>query len=137
MEKDEHRYDYMLDMPYRKSLKRKNMSRTERAAQFGAFRALTGYEDEISETARLTDRRIELDEYHKSEIDRKLRYIFDNPKEEHNISVTYFVPDKRKSGGEYRTKNGTVKHINDYKRYILFADGDRIMIDSIVDMDWM
>ena len=104
MEKDEHRYDYMLDMPYRKSLKRKNMSRTERAAQFGAFRALTGYEDEISETARLTDRRIELDEYQKSEIDRKLRYIFDNPKEEHNISVTYFVPDKRKTGGEYRTK---------------------------------
>lgn len=137
MEKDEHRYDYMLDMPYRKSLKRKNMSRTERAAQFGAFRALTGYEDEISETARLTDRRIELDEYQKSEIDRKLRYIFDNPKEEHNISVTYFVPDKRKSGGEYRTKSGTVKHINDYKRYILFTDGDRIMIDSIVYMECM
>lgn len=137
MEKDEHRYDYMLDMPYRKSLKRKNMSRTERAAQFGAFRALTGYEDEISETARLTDRRIELDEYQKSEIDRKLRYIFDNPKEEHNISVTYFVPDKRKTGGEYRTKKGKVKHINDYKRYILFTDGDRIMIDSIVYMECM
>ena len=137
MEKDEHRYDYMLDMPYHKSLKRKNMSRTERAAQFGAFRALTGYEDEISETARLTDRQIELDEYHKSEIDRKLRYIFDNPKEEHNISVKYFVPDKRKTGGEYRTKKGKVKYINDYKRYILFTDGDRIMIDSIVYMECM
>ena len=49
---DIHRYDYMLDMPYKKSTRRKHMSITERAAQAGAFRALTGYEDAISETGR-------------------------------------------------------------------------------------
>lgn len=108
--KDEHRYDFMLDLPHKQSLKRKHMSMIERAAQFGAFRALTGYDDAVKETGRLTDERICLDEYQKSEIDRKLQYLKDT-KECSNAIVTYFVPDTKKQGGTYVTKAGTVQKV--------------------------
>ena len=44
------------------SYRHKKMSNYERAAQFSPFAALTGYDDAIVETARLTDSRIEPDE---------------------------------------------------------------------------
>lgn len=64
---EEHKYDKIINLPHRQSKRRKHMSMSERAAQFGAFRALTGYEDEIAETARYTEKRAELDEYTKAE----------------------------------------------------------------------
>lgn len=39
-----------------------------RAAQFAPFAALNGYEEAVAETARLTDKKIELDEYQKDEL---------------------------------------------------------------------
>ena len=51
----EHKYDNIINLPHHKSNKRKSMPIEERAAQFGAFRALTGYEDEVAEAARITD----------------------------------------------------------------------------------
>lgn len=44
MGNDKHRYDYMLNMRHKQSNVRRHMTMIERAAQFGAFRALTGYE---------------------------------------------------------------------------------------------
>ena len=40
------------------------MSMHDRAAQFSPFAALVGYDDAVAETARLTDKRIELSEEH-------------------------------------------------------------------------
>ena len=45
----------------------------DRAAQFSPFAALTGYGDVIKETARMTDRKPELSESEKAELDYKLR----------------------------------------------------------------
>ncbi len=127
---DEHRYDYMLNMPHKQSDKRKRMTMEERAAQFGAFRALTGYEDAISETGRLTEAKIELDEYKKAEIDRKLQYVAENKGLE--VSVTYFVPDERKNGGEYVTHKGNIRKVNCYEKEIIFEDGDTVSINNII-----
>ena len=99
------------------------MSMTERAAQFGAFRALTGYEDEIAETARSTDEKIELDEYAKAEINAKLQYINDHIDDGQEITVTYFVPDERKSGGAYVMKTGVVSKLREYERQLVFEGG--------------
>lgn len=43
------------------------MSRESRAAQFGSFAALSGYEEAVNEAGRLTDQKIELDENAKGE----------------------------------------------------------------------
>ncbi len=56
--KDTHKYEDMLMMPHHQSAKRPHMSLQDRAAQFSPFAALTGYEDAISETARLACERM-------------------------------------------------------------------------------
>lgn len=45
-------YKDIINMPHHVSTQRRRMSAGERAAQFGAFAALTGYDDKIDETAR-------------------------------------------------------------------------------------
>lgn len=128
---DEHKYDNIINLPHHQSKKRKHMSSLERAAQFGAFRALTGYEDEIAETARWTDEKSELDEYAKTEINAKLQYINTHIDDCLEIAVTYFVPDEKKSGGTYITKIGVVSKIKEYERQLVFNDGAEIPIDEI------
>ena len=75
-----------------------------RAAQFAPFAALTGYDEAVIETARLTDKKLELDEYTKEELNRKLNFLKDNLDDLPETSITYFVPDKIKAGGKYVTK---------------------------------
>ena len=53
-------YDDIINMPHHVSTKHPRLSMEKRAAQFAPFSALTGYEDEVKETARLTQNRIEL-----------------------------------------------------------------------------
>lgn len=132
---DEHKYDKIINLPHHQSKKRKHMSMTERAAQFGAFRALTGYEDEIAETARHTDKKIELDEYTKTEINAKLRYINDHIDNRPEVSITYFVTDERKSGGTYITVSGVVSKIRVFERLLVFDDGAEIPMDEILSIE--
>lgn len=51
-----------MNLPHHVSPTRPQMPISDRAAQFSPFAALTGYAGVIRETARLTDRKIELDE---------------------------------------------------------------------------
>ena len=55
-------YDDIIHLPHPVSKTHSRMSMIERAAQFSPFAALTGYGAAIKETARLTDRKLELDE---------------------------------------------------------------------------
>lgn len=108
------------------------MQRIDRAAQFAPFSALTGYDRAVMETARLTDRRIELDEYMKEEINGKLQYLLETENAE--AEITYFVPDKRKSGGKYETKIGIAKKVRDLERTLVLTDQTEILIDDILEI---
>ena len=123
---DEHRYDDMIDLPHHVSTKHPQMSLYERAAQFSAFKALTGYEDCVTEAARLTGERIDLD--------GKVQILQDSIKSRPNITITYFVPDKKKTGGEYVTASGSIKRIDEVERVIIFSDGKVIQIDDVIDI---
>lgn len=111
------------------------MSNYDRAAQFSPFAALTGYDDAVKETARLTDSKIELDEYELQELNEKLNKIQDNLREDAEVSITYFVPDKKKSGGSYKTISGIVKRIDEYEQLILMKDGTKIPIGDILEIN--
>ena len=124
------KFDDIIYHKYAKSPTRKHMTMVERAAQFGAFRAVTGHTDALDETARLTDAKIELDEYKKAELNEKLRIICDFSITQ-EISVTYFIPDEKKSGGAYLTKTGSLKKIRLYEKDIVMEDGTQIPIDNI------
>ena len=107
------------------------MSRENRASQFSPFAALTGYDSEIKETARLTDEKIELDEDRIYDINAKLQYKKDNIDVKPEITVEYFISDEKKSGGAYVTLNDRVRIIDEYERTIVFVSGKRINIDDI------
>lgn len=129
---DMNNYDDIINLPYRKSTKRPRMEIINRAAQFAPFSALTGYETAVKETARQTDKKIELDEYMKEEINLKLQSLLIS--EDNQAEITYFVPDKRKSGGKYETKIGTVAKIKDFERTIVFSDKTEIPIEDILEI---
>lgn len=77
--KDIHQYNDIINLPHHQSATRPHMSNYDRAAQFSPFAALTGHDEAIKETARLTDRKIEIDEYTKDDLNIKLQIIDDNP----------------------------------------------------------
>ena len=56
------KYDDIIHLPRPVSQRHAPMTVQDRAAQFAPFAALTGYEDVIEESGRLTDARIDLDE---------------------------------------------------------------------------
>lgn len=140
-DKDPHRYDDMLDLPHHQSSTRPHMSITNRAAQFSPFAALTGYDDEIQETARLTDEKIELADNEKEQLDKKLRIIAEHLDQRPTVSITHFVPDVKKAGGAYVTDTGVVKRIDILEQKIIFyaengvSDGHSILIDGIVEIN--
>ena len=128
-------YDDIINLPHHVSATRPRMSMIDRAAQFSPFAALTGYDASIKETDRLTDERIELSEESRAVLDRKQQLLLDNLADRPVISVTYFVPDERKSGGAYITVAGRVKKVDDYQRLLLLTDGTKIPLDEILDME--
>ncbi len=121
----------IINLPHHISTKHPQMSLQDRAAQFSPFAALTGYEAAVKETARLTDRRIELDEGEKEKINLQLQQIRENLAEGPEATFVYFVPDPRKEGGSYVTVTGRVLGIDEFKREILLQDGQIVPIDEL------
>lgn len=111
------------------------MSRESRAAQFSPFAALTGYDAEIDEAARLTDEQLILDEDQVNDLNSKLQYLKDNISDKPEIRIEYFIPDSRKTGGKYILSSGTVRIIDEYERSVVFYDGRRILIDDIFKIE--
>ena len=113
------------------------MSMHDRAAQFSPFAALVGYDDAVAETARLTDSRAELTEDEMTELNANLNRLLDNLDEQPEISVTYFVPDEKKSGGKYVEKVGVVRIFDSYSQELVFMDKTQIHIQAISRIEIM
>lgn len=110
------KYDDIINMSRPKS-KRPSMSIEARAAQFAPFSALVGYEESIMETSRITNEKYVLSQSKIDNINDKLNEIKSNNIK--RIKITYFIKDKKKSGGEYSTKEISIKKIDDYNKKII------------------
>lgn len=129
--KPTHKYDDIIDLPHYQSPRRAGMPMADRAAQFSPFAALTGYEDVIEETGRLTQPVTELTESRKEQLNRKLMLLQENSDVSPMVTVLYFEPDSRKSGGSYVTVTGYVKRIDPYEQVLRLTDGRQIPIEAI------
>jgi len=127
-------YNDIINLPHYEPIKHKRMSKEARSAQFAPFAALTGYDDAVKETARLTDKKIELDEDEKQILNDKLQYILENNYLEPTILFTYFIKDNKKTGGKYIEKEGIIKKIDNIKGYIILKDRTKIKIDDIINI---
>lgn len=128
------KYDDIINLDRPVSKVHKPMSREMRAAQFAPFSALTGYNEAIKESSRLTDRKIEISDGIKEIINEKLKYIADHIKEIGEIKVTYFIKDILKSGGSYSDIFCEIKKIDINNRFIFTSDGKKILFDDILDI---
>lgn len=129
------RYDDIINLPHHVSATHTPMPVADRAAQFSPFAALTGYEDAIDETARLTQEWIELDENEKERLNEKFQQIREQLPTHPQVIFTYFEPDQKKQGGAYLTVEGRVKKIDEYRGAFILEDGREVLIESIVGVE--
>ncbi len=128
------KYDDIINLPHHVSTKRPQMTRSARAAQFAPFAALVGLDDEMEETARLTDTKPELEEAEKEKINRILLEIRDNPQKETAVELTFFRPDGRKDGGAIITVPCTVRRIDEIGRSLILSDRSKIEFENILSI---
>ena len=128
------KYAEIIDLPHHISPTRVPMSRSDRAAQFAPYSALSGYEGAIEETARLTDRKIELDACEIEKINNSLVTILSSPTVI-TSEITFFRPDERKGGGAYITLIGQIGRFDEITREITLIDGHIICIDDVIKIE--
>lgn len=134
MQKSGGKYDDIINLPHQISKKYPRMSLEARSAQFAPFSALTGYDEKIRETARLTNKRIEINEELKAILNERLLLIKSQIHTKPNIKVTSFVPDSKKDGGKYITATGKVLKIDEYKQKIFLENKIEIPISEIIEI---
>ncbi|MBP5159967.1 MAG: hypothetical protein ILP10_06665 [Lachnospiraceae bacterium] len=130
------KYDDIINLPHHVSSVHKKMSLHDRAAQFAPFAALTGYEEKIAETARLTSGKVLLSQDGKEELDMQLGAYLAGDYGESEAAVTYFRPDGSKEGGAYVTEQGTIKKVDMPGRMLVFDDGRGIDLDDILSIEF-
>ena len=131
MENISHKYDDIINLPHHVSKKHPQMSLHDRAAQFSPFAALTGHKAAINETARLTDEKQILSEDVIAKLNEQLNLIKENIGTNQTVTITYFVPDDKKSGGAYISHTGVVKKIDEYNHTVILTDKTVIPIEQI------
>lgn len=129
------KYSDIIHLPRPISEKHPRMPMLDRAAQFSPFAALTGYEEAIYETGRLTEEKTELGEEEKAILDRKQRLLLEKLYERPTLTVTFFVPDEKKSGGRYVTKTGNLKKLHLLEKWMLLTDGTRIPLEDVKNIE--
>ncbi len=129
-------YKDIIDLPHHQAEGRKHMSLYNRAAQFSAFAALSGYDDMITETGRITEDQIELPEHIQEELNRKFALLFSMIDEGYRpeVTVSYFVPDKTKEGGCYESYTGAVKRVDSTFRQLMFYDKEKDLTGKVIDI---
>lgn len=127
-------YSDIINLPHHVSKNRSQMSMRDRAAQFAPFAALTGYDDAVKETARLTYKKIELLDEQVAILNEKILLLNEKIKDNPEITIIYFIPDKRKEGGAYISVKGIVKKIDEYNKLITMQDGRKIDMENIFDI---
>ena len=127
-------YADIIDLPHHVSKRHPQIPMEKRAAHFSPFAAMVGHDAAIRETARLTEEQLELSEDEKAVIDGKLQMIRAHIKEQPEVTVTYFQPDEKKSGGAYVTVTGFTRKIDEQRRLLILQNETIIHISEIIDI---
>lgn len=130
------RYEKIIDLPHHRSINHAALSAQQRAAQFAPFAALTGYEEFVEETARLTEERRELGEDSAAELDAHLARLMECAPLHPEVELSYFRSDERKPGGATLTARGRFKCVDEVRRLLCLTDGREIPINDIYALEY-
>ena len=128
-------YSDIINHPHHQSATRPRMSMLERAAQFSPFSALVGYDAEVEEAARLTDREVFLDEDVIERINETLFLLEDRISQRPAVHIRYFLPDEKKTGGSYIEINGKLKKIDRFEQNLVLTDGTKIPLTRVTSIE--
>lgn len=126
-------YRDILNLPHTPSRTRRQMPVCERAAQFAPFAALSGFDTQIGEEARLTNRRPVLSDEEAAEMNEVLCVLVESTRRL-RVRLTVFVPDASKSGGALLKSEGVVRRVDFAARQLIFADKTVISLDDIFSL---
>lgn len=121
-------YADLWELERPRSRKRVPMSRQQRAAQFLPFAALTGFEELIAKSGRVTSPRPVLAEDEKAQLDQTLQELVVQLPNQPRVRVRFFVPDPELPGGQIQEVSGRLTGIKQVPRQLVL---DR---DLIIDM---
>lgn len=127
--------DDLINYNYKGSIKYPHMKLSDRAKQFMPFAALSGYSDLIDEAKRIVNKKIELSDNMKEELDYKLSVLNDIKESRPKVSVTYFIKDLNKEGGKYETKILEFIKVDEYLKEVVFTNKERIKLEDILKID--
>ena len=130
-------YSDIIALPHHTSLKRRRMSMSGRAAQFSAFAALTGFDERISESGRLTDARPELTEDALCALNAAVLRLTVQQAERPLIAVTWFQADSRKRGGVCRTVSGHFRFLDFAEMRLKTAEGASVPLADILQIRFL
>ena len=128
-------YSDIMDHPHYQSKTRSHMSMLQRAAQFAPFAALSGYDDAIAETMRVTEERIVLSEDRIDTLNEQLSDLYERIREHPAADITFFRKDPFKEGGSYETVSGKLKKIDRISRCIIMENDTVIQIEDIIEIE--
>lgn len=129
------KYDEIINLPHYEPKYHKRMSKSQRAAQFSPFSALTGYDEMVKEIERLTKDKIIISDDEITVINEKLNYLIQNKMLDSYVSITYFVKDLKKDGGKYYKYNGKIKKIDNMNKKITLNTLEKVSIDDIINIE--
>lgn len=127
-------YSDIISAPRHRSDVHPAMSLSNRAAQFAPFAALSGFDDDVAETARLTDDKLILEEERLNILNSRMQLLLELISSRPTVEVTYFIPDERKSGGRVITVGGRVRRIDEANRKIIFTNSLAVEFDDVYDI---
>ena len=130
MNKTDWPYEDIVDLPHHVSKSHAPMPMIKRAAQFAPFAALSGYDDAVAETARLTDTMAFLPDDVVAELNRKITEALER---QAVVAITYFIPDEKKAGGRYAVAEGRIKKAD--MGEIVLENGLKIEMERVVQAD--
>lgn len=136
-------YADIIDLPHHRSDHHPPMSLMDRAAQFSAYKALSGYEEMIGEEARPVDAKIELGEAELDLLNQKLNLLQETLQQgrEVSLAITHFIPDPLKAGGRYETVVEAVRRIDPVRGKLILQRTEgygnthaEISLDNLLDL---
>ena len=126
-------YEDIINLPHHTSKNHPKMSIQNRAAQFSPFSALTGYEDAINETKRITEEKRILTHDMIEEINRSLIEVKEK-RNKYNYKIKYFKKDLKKKGGTYLTIVDKIIKLNPTEEYLLTKNKTKISLNDIEEI---
>ena len=130
-----HQYDDISDLPRPVSRRHRPMPLEERAVQFAPFAALTSYEEILMEAARPTRDCPQLSEDEQTRLDALLQQLRGRLQGRPWVTVTWFVPDEKKAGGNCVTKTGQAMKLREQPPALLLLEGEEIPLERMLALE--